>query len=100
MSLRGETGPFTECTPAPHLRDWTGSFAEHTYKVLITLNVVVQLQLHCALYPDLKPALLPRCPLPLHRPPPRPHPCTRPDSLLPQYPALSNHFRRFPLRSC
>jgi len=32
MSLRGETGPFTECTPAPHLRDWTGSFAEHTYK--------------------------------------------------------------------
>jgi len=105
MSLRGETGPFTECTPAPHLRDWTGSVAEHTYKVLITLNVVVQLQLHCALYPDLKPALLPHCPL-LHRPHPLPHPprrphlCTRRDPLHPQYPALSNHFRRFSLRSC
>jgi len=54
----------------------------------------------------LKPALLPRWPLPLHRPlpppppPPCPHPSTARDPLLPQYPVLSNHFRRFPLRSC
>jgi len=100
MSLHGETGSFAEYTPAPHLRDWTGSFAEHTYKVPITLNVVVQLQLHCAPYPDLKPALLPRCPIPLHRPllpPPPPsrlHPCTH-DPLLPQYPILSKSLSSF-----
>ena len=91
MSLRGETGPFTECTPAPHLRDWTSSFAEHTYKVLITLNAVVQLQLLDAPYLNLKQALLPRCLLPLHRPlppPPHPHPGTLQDPLLPQYPVL------------
>jgi hypothetical protein len=105
MSLHRETGSFRECTPAPHLRDWTGSFAVHTYKVVIALNVVVQLQLHCALYPDLKRALLPRCPIPLHRPlpPPSPpshlRPCTPQDRVLPQYPVLSNHFHRFPLRS-
>jgi len=54
----------------------------------------VQLHLHYAPYPDLKPALLPRC-LP---PPPRPHLGTPRDPLLPQYPVLSNHFRPFPLR--
>jgi hypothetical protein len=86
---------------SPTLSDWTGSFAEDTYKVLITLNVVVQLQLHYAPYPDLKPALLPRCLLPLHcplHPPPRPHPGTPRDPLLPQHPVLSNHFRCIPLR--
>jgi len=69
--------------------------------MLITLNVVVQLQLHYAPYPDLKPALLPRCLLPLDcrlYPPPRPHPGTPRDPLLPQHPVLSNHFRCFPLR--
>jgi hypothetical protein len=48
----------------------------------------------------LKPALLPRFLLPLHRPlplPPRPHAGTLQDPLLPQYPVMSNHFRRFPL---
>ena len=105
MSLHGETGSFTEPTPVPHLHDWTGSFAERTYKLLITPNVVVQLQLHRAPYPDLNPALLPRCPIALHRPlPPLPfpsrlHPCTPQDTLLPQYQVLSNHFHRFPLRS-
>jgi hypothetical protein len=54
----------------------------------------------------LKLALLPHCPLPQHRthslppPPPRPHPSTHRVPVLPQYPALSNHFRRFPLCSC
>jgi len=70
--------------------------------VLITLNVVVQLQLHYAPYPDLKQAVLPRCLLPLHRllplRPPRPHPGTPRDPFIPQYPVLSNDFRRFPLR--
>ena len=63
----------------------------------------MQLQLHCAAYPDLKPALLSRCRFPPycpHPPPPRPHPCTPPDPLLPQYSVLSNHFRRIPLRDC
>ena len=40
---------------------------EHTYKALIAFNVVAQLQLDYAPYPDLKPALS-RCPLPLHCP--------------------------------
>ena len=69
--------------------------------MLITLNAVVQLQLHCAPYPDLEPALLPRWPLPLHRPlppPPCPHPGTLQDPDLSQHPVLSNHFRRCPLR--
>jgi len=69
--------------------------------VLITLNVVVQLQLHYAPYADLKPVLLPRCLFRLHRhlhpPPPRPHPGTPRDPLLLQYPVQSNHFHRFPL---
>jgi len=75
-TLSDWTGSFTECTPAPHLRDWTGSFAEHTYKVLLTLNAVVQLQLHYAASRNVKTVLLPRCFVPLHRPlpsPPRPH---------------------------
>jgi len=69
--------------------------------VLITLNVVVQLQFHYALYPDLKPAPRPQCLLPVHHPLPplpRPHPCTSRDPLLPQYPVLSNHLLRCPLR--
>jgi hypothetical protein len=45
----------------------------------------------------LKPALLPRCSLPLHRPIPHPQPCTPRDPLLPQYPVLSNYFLHFPL---
>jgi len=101
-TLSDLTGSFTEYTPAPHLSDLTGSFAEHTYKVLISLNAVVQLQLHYAPYPNLKPALLPRCPLPLHRPlslPPCPHPGTLQDPVLSQYPVVSNHFWRFPLRN-
>ena len=69
--------------------------------MLITLNAVVQLQLHYAPYPNLKPVLLPPCLLPLRRPllpPPCPHHGTLQDPFLPQYPVLSNHFRRFPLR--
>jgi hypothetical protein len=46
MSLRGETGPFAECTPEPHLSEWTGSFAEHIYKVLITLHKKYELLIH------------------------------------------------------
>jgi len=67
-TLSDQTSSFAEYTPAPHLRDCSGSFTEHTYKVLIAFNVVAQLQLHYAPYPDLKPALLPRCPLALHCP--------------------------------
>jgi len=60
---------------------------------------MVQLQLQYAPYPNLKPPLLPRCLLPVHRPlPSRPHPGTLQDPYLPQYPALSNHIRRFPRR--
>jgi len=101
LTLSDWTGSFTECTPAPHLRDWTGSFAEHTYKVLITLKAVEQLQLHYDPYPKLEPVLLPRCLLPVHRPLPPvpcPHPGTGQDPLLPQYPVLCDHIRRFPLR--
>jgi len=90
-----------ECTSAPHLRDWTGSFAEHTYNVLITLNAVGQQQLHYDPYHNLKPVLLPRCLLPVHcplPPLPHPHPGTGQDPLLPQYPILCNHFHRFHLR--
>jgi len=68
--------------------------------VLISLNAVEQLQLHYDPYPNLKPVLLPRCLLPVHRPLPplpRPHPGTGQDPLLPQYPVLCNHFRHFPL---
>ena len=61
----------------------------------------MQLHLHYTPDPILKPALHPRCLLPLHRPllpPPRLPPGTPQDPLFPQYPGLSNHFRRFPLR--
>jgi len=60
---------------------------------------MVHLQLHYATYPDLKPPVLPRCPLPLYHPllPPHPNPFTTRDPLLPQYPVLSNYFRRVPL---
>jgi len=69
--------------------------------VLISLNAVVQLHLHYAPDPNLKPALLPQCLLPLHRPlppPPHPHPGTLQDPLVSQHPVLSNHFRCFHLR--
>jgi len=92
--------PFAECTVAPHLHDWTGSFAEDIHNVLITLNVMMKLQIHSATYLDMKPALLSRCPLPLYRllpPPSRPHPCTPRDPLLHECSVLSNHFRRIPL---
>jgi hypothetical protein len=48
----------------------------------------------------LKPALLPRSLLPLHRPRPAPrtHPGTPRDPLLSQYPVISINFRCFPLR--
>ena len=60
----------------------------------------MQLQLHYAPDPNLKPPLLPRCLHPLHRPlpPPHPPPGTPGDPLLPQYSVLSNRFSRFRLR--
>jgi len=60
---------------------------------LITLNIVEQLQLHCAPYPDLKPAL-PRRPISPHA---HAHSYTPRDPLLREYLVLSNHFRHFPL---
>ena len=69
--------------------------------MLLTLNVMVQLQLHSAENPDLKPAVHSHCDHPLNRalpPRPRPHPCTARDPLHPEYSVLSNYFHRIPLR--
>jgi len=100
-TLRDWTGSFEECTPTPHLCDWTDSFAEHTYKVLFTLNAIVQQQWHYAPYPNLQPALPPQRLLPVHcLHPSCLHPGTLQDPLHSKHPVLSNQIRHFALPHC